>query len=82
MNRSERIAEARWFIWKGDKVHRTPDLQFALLDAHRRLTDGKFMRECPVTIDNMTHILTLTEVEDLLDLCRDSQQSLAQARAS
>lgn len=78
MNRNERIAAAKFFAWRGRKLEASPALYAGLLDAQRRLVviGGEEL----VALDNEVAALTLTEVEDLLDLCRDSQLELARAR--
>lgn len=83
MNRNERIAAARHFTWNGDKVEATPELYCLLLDADRRLRLGVTAEsiEVPVPIGKKLHVLTLTEVEDLLDECRSAFTELAKARA-
>ena len=80
MTRDERIRESRFFIWHGQKLEARPELGFALLDALRRHHEGEI--ECPVALDNEVTLLTQTQTEDLLDLLRDSQLALAQARAN
>lgn len=80
MNRNERIAAARFFVWRGQKLEASADLFAALLDAHRRLVVSG--GEAPVALDNRVTDLALTEVEDLLDLCRDAQLALAKARGT
>ena len=83
MNRNERIAAARYFTWKGEKIEATPELYCLLLDADRRLRLGVTGEgiEVPVPIGKKIRVLTLTKVEDLLDLCRDAFTELTRARA-
>jgi hypothetical protein len=80
MNRNERIAAAQFFVWRGQKLEASAGLFAALLDAHRRLVQAG--GEAPVALDNVPTPLVLTEVEDLLDLCRDAQLALAKARGA
>lgn len=84
MNRNERIAAARFFVWKGEKVEATSELFCLLLDAERRLRLGVTGEgfEVPVPIGKKLHVLTQTEVEDLLDDCREAFTALMKARAS
>jgi hypothetical protein len=80
MNRYHRIRDAKHFTWRGQLVEVTPGLYAHLLDALRRLTEGE--TETEVALDNQIRKLTLTQVEDLLDHCRDSQLRLARARST
>lgn len=84
MNRQERIASARFFVWNGDKIEATPELYCLLLDADRRLRLGVTAAsvELEVPVGKRVIVLTLTEVEDLLDLCRLAFTAQAAARAS
>lgn len=79
MSREERISEAKYFVWKGERIEATPALYAGLLDAHRRL--GGDAIEVPVALGKEVRVLSLTPVEDLLDLCQQSQLDLARARA-
>lgn len=78
MNVRERIAGAKHFDWKGKRIEYTAELYAGLLDAHRRLLEGEVETACVVDGDVMQ--IALTEVEDLLDLCRQAQIDLAEAR--
>lgn len=80
MSRFHNIRDAKHFTWHGQLVEVTPGLYAHLLDAHRRLTEGEI--ETEVAIDNSIQPLTLTQVEDLLDHCRDSHLRLARARST
>lgn len=77
-NMRERITEAKRFIWKGDSIEYTAELYAGLLDAHRRLLEGEVETEC--VVDDRVLFVALTEVEDLLDLCRQAQMDLVKAR--
>ncbi|MCA8902087.1 MAG: hypothetical protein KDA53_12640 [Hyphomonas sp.] len=84
MNRREQIEAARHFTWKGRKVEATAELYCLLLDADRRLRLGVTAEsiEVPVPIAGKLEVVTLTEVEDLLDQIREAFTDLAQARGA
>lgn len=81
MNREERIAAARFFVWEGERIEASTQLYVGLLDAHRRISGGEAL-EVPVAVGKTVKVLTQTPVEDLLDLCQASQLEMAKARGS
>lgn len=78
-NRRERIAEAMRIEWRGLTDQYSADLWASLLHAINTVQPGEAEI---IHFGGSTHTLTLTELEDLCELVRQSYHALQEARAT